>query len=146
VFVETETPEHRQNSTPILGEVKRDLITRDRTMRAMCALSVYVLVLAAAVGCATHSMYGPYYGDCGSYCMPNGYSNTCCGGNVCNDKLVPCADKDMVAGNCEQIPNFRHRPFMRHCMSDGMGYYDGEMYTTRAPRDFFLSSPSPLGE
>ena len=111
-------------------------------MKSMCVLSVCALVLLASVGCATHSMNGPYCGI-----VPNGYSNTRCGVTVCNDKLVPSADMDMLV--VEHAPlHHQNRPFMRQPYNDygNMGYYGGEGYTMRAPRDFFMSVPMPLGE
>lgn len=104
-------------------------------MRTSLMVCVVGMMLLGTVGCATYSVVP----SCGI--VPHRYSDTECGHTVCNDKMVPSADADLLAPDRARMVDMSHRPFMRPT-----GYDEGmNGYTTRAPRDFFLQNPPPLG-
>lgn len=111
-------------------------------MKSVFTLGLAALIMFAAIGCTSYSPYGAQ-GVC-----PNGYSNTRCGQKVFNDKTVPDSSRGMLAPSTCQYGN----PCggCGNCaggmgMGAELGNFNGDGYTTRAPRDFFMNEPAPLG-
>jgi hypothetical protein len=112
---------------------------RNKKMKSKYAFCACALALLVTVGCASPRYM--YSDSCGT--VPFGYSNTSCGITTCNDKFVPGPAANMMVLNKGALRGIGKRPLARQGQQ---GYNENDFYTTRAPRDFFLSSPMPLGE